>query len=274
MTQFCCDITIPDMNFNGISKLLANLPDFKMPEMPLIPDPLFGDQSNPLSEKNEKISAVIMGAFLKYFKMFILDPLDILVDAFKPLVAAAGDLWDEIINFELPGTGTKFMDFISELISDGAAAISKLIDKIKGMLDNVKPIQLPDPLLPDAKNSSWEALQKVQAIIKESTLIVFKKCMDIFKLVIDKVKEAMDLVGVTLGPPIDAFFEMLSNIPDLVSKGWTALVEMFSGPSIDLDMAEYKTKLLSFIDQITTLFGSIEIPGLIFQKWISTFIKN
>jgi hypothetical protein len=293
MAQKCVEISLSSLNFTGMDALLGIIGSFKIPSMPIVPDPLMGDQSYPLMEKMEKLGSIVMSAIMKYFKEFILDPINIIISQVKVFIAAAGDLWDEIINFEIPHLGVKFMDFIDDLIARGGVAISELVDKIKNIVDSIKPIQLPDPLIATGKNPIWEAIQKVQAAIKEASLIVFKKCMDIMDLVINKVKLAMDIAGVSLGPMIDAFFTMLTNVGELISKGWTALMAMFGLGDIDSSgilkslsdkvasavgeakriaaeqlkaamqvVQDMKVKIIEFMAKLTVLFDTIPIPGL------------
>ena len=263
MSQVCLECSLNKLNFTGMEELFAYLDTFKLPEMPIIPDPLFGDQSDPLAEKKEKISSMVFSAILKYVKLFILDPLEVIVDLFKDIIGSLTGMWDQIVNFTIPGLGVKFMDFLTDLATQADVLISNIIDSVKDVIDSIHPLQIPNPVTVDAKNPVWEAVQKVQALIKESTLAVIKSCMDIMKLVVDKVKQAFDLAGITLGPAIDAFFEMLANIPSLVTDGINALLAMF-GAAIDgafEKIEETKQVIMGFIEKIKTVFG-IDIPGV------------
>ncbi len=277
MAQACAEISLTSLHFTGIEEAFGQIPDFKIPEMPVIPE-LWFDQMDPLDAKKEKLSSIVLSAIMKYVKLFVIDPIEQIVGLFMNIIGVLSSLWDEVINFTIPNLGVKFMDLLTDLAARADQAIKEIVDKIVKIVDMIKPIQIPDPITIDAKNPYWEAVQKVQAAIKEATLILIKKCMDIMKLVVDKVKLAFDLIGLSLGPLIDAFFEMLANIPDLVDQGITALMGMFNAAIdgvvsraealtdsvVKAAMAKWesaKAMMQEFIKKITSVFG-IPIPGV------------
>jgi phage-related protein len=263
MAQVCVEIGLTQLNFTGLEAAFAAIDSFKIPEMPVIPDPMFGDQGDPLAEKKEKIASLVISAIMKYFKLFILDPIEQIVNLFKDIVAAVVGIWDEIVNFELPGLGVKFMDLLTDLATQADKAIQTIVLKIKPIVDQIEALQIPKPVTVDAKNPFWEAVKKVQAIIRESVLALVKKCMDIMKIVMDKVKLVMDMIGLTFGPIIQQFFDMLAELPNLIAEGITALFKMF-GAAIDRGfeaIAEMQAEIRAFITKIKTIFG-IDVPGV------------
>ncbi len=266
MATITIEISLSEINYTGIEAAIPNMPEIPAivpPEMPLIPTPLLPDQYDPLAEKKEAITSLVASAILKYTKLFIIDPVEAIVSLFSSILGQITAMFETALNAPIPGINVPFIDFVTDLASRAGLAIKEAIQTVSLALESVKPLQIPDPVTFDQKNPTWEAMQKVQAVIKESMLTAIKTCMDIMKLVIDKVKLAFDLASITLGPPIDLFFEMLANIPSLITDGFTALMGMF-GAAIDTSMEklqETRAKIEEFLSSITTVFG-VAIPGV------------
>lgn len=259
MAQICQAIPLSGLNYSYLANLVSGIGDkFTIPEMFVLPDPIFGDRLDPLYQKIEMISASAYAVAMKFVQQILILPTQFLTEAFESLVPVVSGIWDQIVNFQIPYLNVNFMDLMETLMSNGSNAIQTLIDSIKDKVKSIKVPSLPDPLIPDGFDPLWEATQKVKALINNSLLTVMSMCMSIISMVMEKVQAALEIVGMTLGTPVDQFLSLLTSIPDLITNGINELFDMFSFtmPTVDDLIASVNSQLAKASGMVDSLVDS------------------
>ena len=268
MAQICQGIPLSGLNYSYLENLVSGIGDnFTIPEMFVLPDPIFADRLDPLYQKIEMVSASAYAVATKFVYQILLLPTQFLTEAFSQIVPIVSGLWDQVINFQVPYLNINFMELMQSLVSNASGTIQGLVNSIKDVVKSIKVPSLPDPLIPDGFDPLWEATQKVKALINNSLLTVMTICMSIISMVMEKVQAALEIVGMTLGTPVDQFLSLLSSIPNLITNGISALFSMFSFTmptaddlisAINSKVAEYEALVGSSVDAMQSKFTEYE----------------